>query len=538
MRILLADDDRVFQLMLGRILPKWGFQPIVVGNGEEAWQHLRCLEGPSIAILDWVMPLADGLEVCRRVRSCNLARYVYLLLLTSKATSQDLMSGLEAGADDYLAKPVNPDELRLRLRAACRVLESEGRHRQIAENASDGILILEQGSRIHFANNAAGAIFGYQRNELMGLDFGTLAPGFARHLENVDHHGSGETDDAGCVQSWDPLEIVGTHRTGRSIVLDVSFSESQQSGHERILTAMVRDVTERRRLEAHRSQAQKLESIGQLAAGVAHEINTPIQYIGDNLRFLQESCGSLNRAHDTRRSLYAEVASGTAAATMVAAIRSTEESDDFEYLEREMPCAISQALDGVQRVADIVRAMKEFAHPRTAEMLPTDLNHLIETTVLVSRNQWKYVADLHTNLDVALPSVACVAGEVSQVLLNLLVNAADAITDAQRDRPGAKGVITITTSVVGESAEVRVSDSGTGIPPEVRARIFDPFFTTKDVGHGSGQGLALAYATVVQKHQGTIDVETTVGIGTTFIIGLPLRGPRGQDSAALEAVCS
>jgi signal transduction histidine kinase len=318
----------------------------------------------------------------------------------------------------------------------------------------------------------------------------------------------------------------------------MSFSESHHSDHGRILTAMIRDVTERRRLEAQRTQAQKLESIGQLAAGVAHEINTPIQYIGDNLQFLRESYGSLHRALEMYRQLYTEAKSGTIGEATVSGIGPMEESLDLEYLQSEMPCAIEQAQEGVRHVAEIVRAMKEFSHPGTADAAPTNLNHLIETTVLVSRNQWKYVADLNTSLDPALPLVACVAGEVSQVLLNLVVNAADAITEAQAGHAGAKGVITITTRVIDGSAEVRVSDSGTGIPPEVRGRIFDPFFTTKDVGRGSGQGLALAYATVVQKHHGTIDFETAVGVGTTFIVRLPIASPHERASDAAEDACA
>jgi PAS domain S-box-containing protein len=538
LKILLADDDRVFQIMLGRILPQWGYQPIVVGDGEQAWQRLKCADGPSIAILDWVMPLADGLEVCRRVRSSNLTRYVYLLLLTSNGTLQDLMSGLEAGADDYLSKPVRPDELKLRLRAGCRVLEHEGRHRHLAENASDGIVSLEQGNRIRFANSAAGAIFGYRRSELTSLDFATLVPDFEQRLRSAGRQVSEESNDAGQVQSWDRIEAVGKHRTGRSIVLDLSFSDSPDGDKGRTLTAMIRDVTERRRLEAQQAQTQKLESIGQLAAGVAHEINTPIQYIGDNLRFLQESYDSLHGALSIYRRLYTEATSGAIAAETVSSIRSAGEGVDFEYLESEMPCAISQALEGVQHVAEIVQALKEFSHPRTVDMAPTDLNRLIETTALVSRNRWKYVADLNTSLDPALPPVACVAGEVSQVLLNLIVNAADAIADAQKDRAGAKGVITISTRVRDGSAEVRVSDSGTGIPPEVRSRIFDPFFTTKEVGRGSGQGLALAYATVVQKHRGAIDFETTAGVGTTFIILLPFTPARPHDDGSPEALCA
>jgi two-component system NtrC family sensor kinase len=532
----LADDDRIFQLMLGRSLPKWGFEPIVVDNGEEAWQQLKRPGGPSIAILDWVMPHADGPEVCRRVRSCNLARYVYIILLTSKGTSEDLMSGLEAGADDYLSKPVNPEMLKLRLRVGSRVLESESRHRLIAENASDGIVTLEHGNRIQFANSAVGAIFGYPRPELMGLDFAVLAPDFERHLGGARLQGLADSDDAGRMRSWDPVEIIGMQRTGRRIVLDVSFSESRHNEHDRVRTAMIRDVTERRRLEAQRTQAQKLESIGQLAAGVAHEINTPIQYIGDNLQFLRESCDSLGPAFRIQQRLYKEATSGTIEAATVSAIRSMKDTVDFEYLEREMPCAINQALEGVHHVADIVRAMKEFAHPGTAEMVPTDLNHLIETTVLISRHQWKYVADVNVDLDPGLPFVACLAGEVSQVLLNLIANAADAITDAQKDSPGAKGVMTIKTRLVDNSAEVRLSDSGVGIPLDIRSKIFDPFFTTKDVGKGSGQGLALAYATIVQKHHGTIDLETTVGVGTTFIVRLPLSWLEEVQAAPTESV--
>jgi len=521
-KILVADDDRVFQLILAKTLPQWGFDPLVVDNGEDAWLHLGSPDGPSIAILDWVMPRADGLEVCRRVRSCGLARYVYLILLTSNGASEELMSGLEAGADDYLSKPVNPDVLRLRLRAGCRVVESERRHRHIAENASDGIVTMEDGNRIQFANSSAGAIFGYERAELTGLDFATLVPEFERHLAAACFQRTADRNDGGRLRSCNPFEVTGKQRTGCSIVLEVSFSESKHSEHGYVRTAMIRDVTERRRLEGQRTQKQKLESIGQLAAGVAHEINTPIQYIGDNLQFLEESFASLHPALEIQRQLYREVTSGPIEAATVAAMRSVVETVDFEYLERETPSAITQALEGVHQVADIVRALKEFAHPGTAEMVPTDLNHLIESTVLLTRNHWNCLADLTLDLDPGLPLVACVAGEISQVTLDLIVNAADAIKDALRERPGARGKIIITTRVAGGCAEVRISDSGMGIPFEVRSKIFDPFFTTKDVGQGSGQALALAYASVVQKHHGALDFVTTVGAGTTFVVRLPL----------------
>jgi len=523
MKVLLADDDRVFQLLMDSTLARWGYQPIVVGNGEEAWQHLGAADGPSIAILDWVMPLADGLEVCRRVRSANLARYVYVILLTSKSSSEELKYGLEAGADDYLPKPVNFDELRLRLHAGCRVLESEGRHRHIAENASDGIVTLDERNRIHFANNAAGAIFGYPLAELMGLAIATLIPDFERHLHNTCLRIPGANDDAARVRSRDSVEITGKQRTGGNLVLEVSVSESLQNEQQHVLTVMIRDVTERRRLEGERTQAQKLESIGRLAAGVAHEINTPIQYIGDNAKFLERAFLDLAPFVDShlrienalRNSPEPELAEELARVFVEA---------DIDYLRVEVPKAIAQLSEGVQQVARIVRAMKEFSHRGPAEKTSVHLNHAIESTILISRNEWKYVADMATDFDPDLPPVPCMAGEINQVVLNLIVNAAHAIADVVKDS-GQKGSIHISTRRTAAWAEIRVRDSGTGIPEAVQSKVFDPFFTTKEVGKGSGQGLSIAHSVIVQKHGGRLSFDTQRGTGTTFLIQLPLEQP-------------
>jgi PAS domain S-box-containing protein len=534
MKILLAEDDRVFQIMLRKTVCKWGYEVVVVGDGEQAWQQLNSKGGPRLAILDWVMPGADGLEVCRRVRSGDLPHYVYIILLTSKTDSTDLVAGLEAGADDYLAKPVDLSELNLRIRAGCRVLESEERHRIIAETASDGIVTMERNDRIHFANSAAGMIFGYPPADLIGQEFSRLAPGFARYL------GGAGTRPAFCdvsehPQSWPPIEIKGKHRSGREMILEVSFSESRDSFHKSVLTAMIRDVTERRRLEGERAQTQKLESIGQLAAGVAHEINTPIQYIGDNLAFIAESYASLQKMVEACQRFFDAFQAGRPTEALISEAEATAQTIDFEYLRRETPCAIEQALEGVEHVGQIVKAMNEFSHPGSVEMAAADLNHVIETTALVSKNKWKYVADLRTDLDPRLPMVVCVAGELSQVFLNLIVNAADAITDAIKDEPGQKGTIWLASRRDGDWAEIRVRDSGTGIPPAVRSKIFDPFFTTKDAGRGSGQGLAIAYSIVVQKHHGTIEFETAMGAGTTFIVRLPIERPEEYELISTDS---
>ena len=291
------------------------------------------------------------------------------------------------------------------------------------------------------------------------------------------------------------------------------------------------DITERRLLESQLGHAQKLESIGQLAAGIAHELNTPIQYVGDNTRFLQDSFADLLGLLRAHSALADAARRGPIPAALLDAVEAAAESADLEYLLGEIPNAITQSLEGVDRVAAIVRAMKEFSHPGTAHKTAVDLNRSLESTATVARNEWKYIADLVTGFDGDLPLVPCLPGELNQVFLNIIVNAAHAIGDVVGDGAGGKGTITVTTRAVPPAApthaEIRIADTGTGIRPEIRSRIFDPFFTTKGVGRGTGQGLAIAHGIVVEKHGGTIVCESEMGQGTTFVIRLPLDGGGG-----------
>jgi signal transduction histidine kinase len=295
------------------------------------------------------------------------------------------------------------------------------------------------------------------------------------------------------------------------------------------LVGIGHDITERKRAEAERSlmeihlrQAQKLESIGQLAAGIAHEINTPMQYIGDNTRFLQDAFEGLSGVVGAFRELADRLRQQPGMAEVLAPVDAVLQAADVDYLLAETPRAIEQSLEGADRVTKIVRAMKEFSHPGSEQKTDVDLNRAIESTITVARNEWKYVADLETDLDPELPSVPCLPGEFNQVLLNLIINAAHAIADVACESSVGKGRVTIRTRQAGEWAEIRVEDTGTGIPEAARGRIFDPFFTTKSVGEGSGQGLAIARSVVVDKHGGTLTFETEMGRGTTFIIRLPL----------------
>ena len=282
------------------------------------------------------------------------------------------------------------------------------------------------------------------------------------------------------------------------------------------------EIAERRRVEQELAQAQKLESIGHLAAGIAHEINTPAQFVGDNTRFLQEVFTSIDGLLGDLDQLLDAAKQGPISPALIAAVEQRLRQAEIEYIREETPKAIQQSLEGVERVARIVRAMKEFAHPDQGRKQPLDVNRAVESTLTVSRNEWKYVADVVTDFALDLPPVPCFASDFNQVVLNLVVNAAQAIAAVVGDGSRGKGTITIRTRRDGGQAEIRVEDNGPGIPAAIRGKIFDQFFTTKEVGKGTGLGLSIAHAIVVRKHGGTIACETEEGRGAAFVVRLPL----------------
>jgi len=282
------------------------------------------------------------------------------------------------------------------------------------------------------------------------------------------------------------------------------------------------DVTEREILGQQLRQAQKLEAIGQLAAGIAHEINTPTQYVGDNTRFLQQSWPPFNQLLAVTREMRQEASQGPILSQTLERFDALAQAADFDYLGTEIPRAIEQSLEGIHRVGKIVRAMKDFSHPGSEEKRSIDINKAIETTITVARSEWKYVAEVETQFDLTLPLVLCHAGEFNQVILNLLINAAQAIAQALGEGSTEKGKIVISTVRDQDWVQISISDTGTGIPEAVRPRVFELFFTTKPAGRGTGQGLALAHAAIVRRHGGKIWFDSELGKGTTFHIRMPL----------------
>jgi two-component system NtrC family sensor kinase len=296
----------------------------------------------------------------------------------------------------------------------------------------------------------------------------------------------------------------------------------------RDITLQVHQREERRLMEMHKFHAQKMESIGQLAAGIAHEMNTPIQYFGDNIWFIRDSFEDLAKMLKSMRGLLDSLKEESSAGKLPGVLEKIDklwDSADAEYLISEIPEAIQQSLQGCGNLTQIISAMKEFSHPGTEEKIQTQLNEVVRNTMIISRNEWKYLADVEYNLDESLPMVHCLPNEIGQMLLNLVINACHALEEqvfAQTD----KGLIRLSTSLVQANGqnwvELRVQDSGAGMPAELKNRIFEPFFTTKPVGKGTGQGLAIVHNVVVDKHSGQIHVESLQGEGTTFVIRLPV----------------
>ena len=406
------------------------------------------------------------------------------------------------------------------------------------EQSPASVVITDTSGRIEYVNPKFCALTGYAPAEVIGQNPRVLK--------------SGETPAEAYQEMW--LRITHGHdwrgefhnrkKNGELYWEFAVISPiKDEAGNLTHFLAVKEDITDRKRTDQERNRmeiqlrhVQKLESIGRLAAGIAHEINTPVQFIGDNTRFVSQMLVDLDKLIGKFAEILAAGKRQAITPALLAEGQTLWESADVDYFRAETPAALRQTLEGVERISKIVRAMKDFSHPGTEEKTLVDLNNLVESTLIVCRNEWKYVADLVTEFDPTLTSVPCLPGEFNQVILNLVVNAAQAIGEALGPGTTSKGTLTVTTKRIDGWAEIRIADSGTGIPEAVRPHLFEPFFTTKEVGRGTGQGLAIAHSVIADKHGGTIHFETEVGHGTTFIVRLPLAG--GPNSPVRRAAAS
>jgi PAS domain S-box-containing protein len=387
------------------------------------------------------------------------------------------------------------------------------------EQSPVAILITDLEGNITYVNRRFTDSSGYTSDEVMGKN--------PRILK------SGQTPISEYKNMWEAVshgrewrgEFHNRKKDGELLWESVIISPIKDSnGHPTHFLAFKEDITERRNMELQMQQAQKLEAIGQLAAGIAHEINTPIQFIGDNLRFVQDSWISLDPLISMLQPLSQASAQKEFSNDFMNQFSGTLAALDLQYLRQELPQALNQSLDGIARVTKIVLAMKEFSHPGSDEKLPANINKAILTTITVARNEWKYVSEVATMLDEDLPLVPCHVSEISQVILNLIVNSAHAISQVVGDGTGGLGKITIQSKKENGGVLISIHDTGAGIPTAIQSKIFEPFFTTKGVGKGTGQGLTIAHNTIVKRHGGRLWFESEPNKGTTFFIQLPIAG--------------
>ncbi len=381
----------------------------------------------------------------------------------------------------------------------------------ILDSTADGILSYDVAGNLQSWNSAALQCFSLATHEAVGM--------------NVRQMFADSDSLSRCLFPQVAVDLLETEQTGlrNNSTFPAEVCARRSTVGEKIwFTAVVRDVTRRKSLESQLSHSKKMESIGQLAAGIAHEINTPIQFINDNLQFLAAAFQSLQMVHSISKQLVSKCRMKSFELELVERIESMCQSADIDFLIDEVKPAIMQSSDGAARVATIVQVLKEFAAPATTSKSAVDLNQLVKNVVLVAQTRWPDEVFWNTELDTSNPQLSCIPSLLNQAFLNIVVNAAEALAGQTRVAPG---MILVSTEHDADHAIVRIDDDGPGISPEHLDRIFDPFFTTKPVGQGTGQGLAFVYDAIVNKHQGSVDVQSEPGKGTRFLVKLPLVCP-------------
>ena len=396
---------------------------------------------------------------------------------------------------------LSEDDMQRALRDA---LEERERFRAVFESAALGIVLTHPDGTVAEANPCFAKLASVPVEELLGRPLAMLGEVLATTpIRSASHPG---------------LFEYKVRPTNGAAEVDVEVAASvihDAEGAIKYQLLLIDDVTERRRMAFELKQAQKLETVGRLASGIAHEINTPIQFVGDSIAFIGDAVADLGKVFVK----YAEAHALGFPQALMREVDAAAAEVDMPFLMTELPGAVARSHEGLQRVATIVRAMKEFAHPDQTEQAPVDLASNIKSTIAISRNEYKYVADVVQDYG-EVPPITAFANDLNQVFLNLFINAAHAIEDCVRDTR-RRGVIGVRTSLAGDHVRIEISDTGSGIPENVRERIFDPFFTTKDVGQGTGLGLSIVYK-IVQQHGGRISVDSKVGQGTKFTVVLPI----------------
>jgi len=575
MDILIVEDDFISRNILKKMLAEMGQSVIEAEDGQEGWEILKSRH-IKLVISDWMMPGMNGLELCKKIRSTSFKEYIYVIMLTAKDRRADLMEVFSAGADDYIPKPFDPEELRARVMTGLRVINLEERHNKLAhtliesrnklriviDSLKEEIVSLDRQMGIISVNKAFARKHQCDPHELVGMncaDEMLLSCDFLRDdgirslITDVFDNASGQktmftSTDAQGLPIYRQIQCMPVQdesgKVFQVVVVSQDVTEQRRKAEEiqdlndQLLATSAKIEAQNdelkntlKRLEetqAHMIQSEKMASIGQLAAGVAHEINNPTGFVSSNLKTLldyqqdiAELIGKYHAFTDNLKSNGNFASLSDEIRNYIQEIKAFEDDIDIEYILEDVTDLIGDCREGTDRIKKIVLDLKDFAHPGEDKIQTLDINNGLESTLNVVNNEIKYKATVQKDFG-DIPAIKGYPQQLNQVFMNILVNAAQAIDK--------KGEIAIRTSQVDDQVEVKISDTGSGIPEENLQKIFDPFFTTKDVGKGTGLGMNIAY-NIVKKHHGTIAVESQVGKGTTFTIKLPVNGFDGEDGS-------
>ena len=514
----------------------------VAGSIEEFLTAIKEIK-PDLVLTDFRYDRFNGIEAIRRAKEKNPD--VVFIVFTEIISEFEAIECIKAGVSNILNKDqlsgismIIQETLNFhRTRIEKRLIEEQlAREREILSislaSIGEAIITIDLSAEIVLFNRAAQRITGYAQDEAVGKKISEVLHIFDEKtnsiLENpIDHLLDLEEKQKKNLPYKHPTLLT---KNEVKVLISGQISPVQIEPQKNLGYVLIfDDVTEKELKAAQSLLSSKMESIGQLAAGIAHEINTPIQYLGDNLNYLERSFRSFNEFDAKFLGFLEQYRQDPIWRPAIEDFFSYREEKKLALLFKEIPIAIQESQEGVNRVKTIVQAIREFSHPSLKEKSYADLNKAILTTVTISKNEWKYCADLETDLDENLPPVFCRVDEINQVLLNIIINAAHAIREKIDPSASEKGKIRIKSWQKDNSISISISDTGCGIREEIINRIFDPFFTTKDVGKGTGQGLYLAHNIVSNHHGGIISVKSKLGSGSTFTIELPIQPLKVKD---------
>jgi two-component system NtrC family sensor kinase len=564
-RILVVDDDDLIRQTIARCLRNQAYEVAAACSPVDALKELAH-RSFDVILLDVAMPGMTGLELlvlCKE--KCPQSE---VIMLTAQGSLEIAVDSMRKGACDFISKPFHVEQIRL---AVARAIERKYLHDATAlYRASHAIFatpeferlpeaIVQVSMRVMDADGVSLLLPGIDGSLYVANSYG-LSPAVRQAVRITPGEGiagkvavsltpvilqgdAGGPRENGVADARSRVKssIVYPLVSDRRLVGMLTFNRTNDARPFRpydlekagVLGSQVLLALETSRLTRQNITTEKLAAVGQLAAGVAHEINTPIQYIGDSMAFIAQGFGDLLLLLARHQALRHSLERNEPTAQLAREIGDLEQELDIGYFVEQVPSAVQRTIEGISRVAEIVRAMKAFAHPGQDDKADADINQIIRTTLAVSRAEYKYVAEVSTEL-ADVPPVHCHAGEIGQVLLVLIVNAAQAVADCKdvKEQNG-KGSIVVRSSVDADEVVIAVADTGPGIPADFGGRIFEPFFTTKEVGKGTGLGLSVARTIVVEKHGGSLTFESEIGRGTEFVVRIPIQPKDKRESGPI-----